>query len=301
MALFLRNQGMFKLRVKTSTPAKSMQMLCLLALWAWAGSAALAAAPAAQVAGAGVDTSVTAKKGGLEGGVPTPVEKMNSQVRQWMAQTYGGSPDEVQMAPLDNRLQVLPCERSLWIDHPFASRETVRVRCPAVAGAASQNTYSVPVWQLYLRILSVLPVVATKSAGLASAGPATKMVVVKQLLQRGTLLTPDMLQEVDALVAANGQADASQLTSVKDAEMAELVRDMPAGSPLRSYDIRRAVLVKMGQQVMMTVGNGTDFQIRVRVEALQDGRMGEQVKLKNTDSGKNFSGVVTGPSTVKGL
>jgi flagella basal body P-ring formation protein FlgA len=29
--------------------------------------------------------------------------------------------------------------------------------------------------------------------------------------------------------------------------------------------------------------------------------MGEQVKLKNTDSGKNFSGVVTGPSTVKGL
>ena len=278
-----------------------MQMLCLLALWAWAGPAALAAAPAAQVAGAGVDTLVTAKKGGLEGEVPTPVERMNAQVRQWMAQTYGGSPNEVQIAPLDNRLQVLPCERTLWIDHPFASRETVRVRCPAVAGAASQNVYSVPVWQLYLRILSVVPVVAPKSAGVASGGHATKMVVVKQLLQRGTLLTPDMLQEVDALVAANGQADASQLTSIKDAEMAELVRDMPAGSPLRSYDIRRAVLVKMGQQVMMTVGNGADFQIRIRVEALQDGRMGEQVKLKNTESGKNFSGVVTGPSTVKGL
>lgn len=278
-----------------------MQMLCLLALWAWAGPAALAAAPAAQVAGAGVDTLVTAKKGGLEGEVPTPVERMNAQVRQWMAQTYGGSPNEVQIAPLDNRLQVLPCERTLWIDHPFASRETVRVRCPAVAGAASQNAYSVPVWQLYLRILSVVPVVAPKSAGVASGGHATKMVVVKQLLQRGTLLTPDMLQEVDALVAANGQADASQLTSIKDAEMAELVRDMPAGSPLRSYDIRRAVLVKMGQQVMMTVGNGADFQIRIRVEALQDGRMGEQVKLKNTESGKNFSGVVTGPSTVKGL
>ena len=83
--------------------------------------------------------------------------------------------------------------------------------------------------------------------------------------------------------------------------MAELVRDLPAGSPVRTHDIRRAVLVKMGQQVMMTVGSGSDFQIRVRVEALQDGRMGEQVKLKNTESGRMMSGVVTGPNAVKGL
>jgi len=60
-------------------------------------------------------------------------------------------------------------------------------------------------------------------------------------------------------------------------------------------------LVKMGQQVMMTVGNSTDFQIRVRVDALQDGRMGEQVRLKNTESGKIMSGVVIGPNAVKGL
>jgi len=57
----------------------------------------------------------------------------------------------------------------------------------------------------------------------------------------------------------------------------------------------------MGQQVLMTVGNGNDFQIRVRVEALQDGRMGEQVKLKNPESGKSLSGTVTGPNAVKGL
>ncbi len=218
-----------------------------------------------------------------------------------MAQTSGGSPDEVQIAPMDSRVQVMPCERALWIDHPFASRETVRVRCPSVAGSAAQNVGAVPLWQVYLRILGVGSGAAPKSAGSATAGPATKMVVVKQLLQRGTILTPDMLQEVDAPAPINGQVDNTQLTSVKDAEMAELVRDMTAGSPLRTHDIRRAVLVKMGQQVMMTIGSGADFQIRVRVEALQDGRMGEQVKLKNTESGKNMSGVVTGPNAVKGL
>jgi len=227
---------------------------------------------------------------------------MQSQVRNWMAQNSGGSPEDVQIAPMDSRVQVLPCERALWIDHPFASRETVRVRCPAVSGTAAQNAEATPVWQMYLRILSVAATVAApKSMAAVAPGPVTKMVIVKQLLQRGTILSPDMLEAVDAPSAVNGQADASLLSSLKDAEMAELVRDLPAGSPLRTHDIRRAVLVKMGQQVMMTVGNSTDFQIRVRVEALQDGRMGEQVRLKNTESGKNMSGVVIGPNAVKGL
>ena len=278
-----------------------MQMLCLV-VGLWGGLIAKAATPAPQGTPVGVDTvSSRAAKPDAASGNATAAEKMNAQVRIWMAQTSGGSPEEVQIAPMDSRVQVMPCERALWIDHPFASRETVRVRCPSVSGSAAQNVGAVPVWQVYLRILAVGSGAAPKSAGSATAGSGAKMVVVKQLLQRGTILTPDMLQEVDAPAPINGQVDNTQLTSVKDAEMAELVRDMTAGSPLRTHDIRRAVLVKMGQQVMMTIGSGADFQIRVRVEALQDGRMGEQVKLKNTESGKNMSGVVTGPNAVKGL
>ena len=277
-----------------------MQMLCLAVVWMMAAASGWAATP--QVSPGGVDTvSSRSAKPDLVSGNATAAEKMQSQVRNWMAQNSGGSPEDVQIAPMDSRVQVLPCDRALWIDHPFASRETVRVRCPAVAGSATQNAAAVPVWQVYLRILGVGSGAAPKSVGSATAGSATKMVVVRQLLQRGTILTPEMLQEVDAPAPVNGQVDATQLTSLKDAEMAELVRDMTAGSPLRTHDIRRAVLVKMGQQVMMTVGSGADFQIRVRVEALQDGRMGDQVKLKNTESGKNMSGVVIGPNAVKGL
>jgi flagella basal body P-ring formation protein FlgA len=292
MASFLRDQSMFKSRVKTPTLADCLQMLCL-GLFVVTGGLTWGAAPAPQVVLSSVDASMQAKNG-------SALEKMQSQVRQWVAQTNGGTPNEVQIAPLDSRLQVLPCERALWVDHPFASRETVRVRCPSVQGSAAQNVNAPPVWQLYLRILAAGSAAPTRSGGV-TAGQTLKMVVVKQLLQRGTVLTPDMLQEVDAPVPTSGQVDATQLTSVKDAYMAELVRDMPSGSPLRTYDIRRAVLVKMGQQVLMTIGNGTDFQIRVRVEALQDGHMGDQVKLRNAESGKSMSGVVTGPNTVKGL
>ena len=293
---------MFSLRVKTPTLGNFMQLLCLIAgvrilIFALlvAGPAVVwAATPTPQVVLSSADASVQAKN-------LTPLEKMQSQVRTWVSQTNGGSPDEVQIAPIDSRMQVMPCERALWIDHPFASKETVRVRCPSVAGSAAQNANAVPVWQLYIRILTAAATVNTPKPAAANNAPAVKMVVARQLLPRGTLLSADMLQEVDAPMPANGQVDPSQLTSVKDVAMAELVRDLPAGTPLKTHDIRRAVLVKMGQQVLMTVGNGTDFQIRVRVEALQDGRMGDQVKLKNAESGKSMSGVVTGPNAVRGL
>ena len=105
--------------------------------------------------------------------------------------------------------------------------------------------------------------------------------------------------------AASEQAatglDNSAVTSIKDVENAEVVRDIPAGTPLRSYDVRRAILVKQGQLVMLTIGQGSGFAIVARVEALQDGRLGDQIRLKNPESGRLLSGVVTGPNAAKGL
>jgi len=113
------------------------------------------------------------------------------------------------------------------------------------------------------------------------------------------VIESDMVEEISpppGLVLDN-----SMLQSVRDALAAESVRDLSAGQPMRVSDIRRAILVKQGQLVTLTVGDKAGFLITVRVEALQDGRMGEQVKLKNTESGRQISGVVTGPSMVKGL
>jgi len=79
------------------------------------------------------------------------------------------------------------------------------------------------------------------------------------------------------------------------------LRDLPAGTVLRSYDIKRALMVRKGQTATMTLGQGQGFQVTVRVEAQRDGHMGEQIRLKNPDSGRLLSGVVTGPNAVRGL
>jgi len=274
---------MSKKSVKTSTPAhKALQILCLtMATW-WLGLGVVFAQPSPQM---GSQASLF------------------NQVKTWMADTHKVKAEEVSIAPLDPRVQIQSCGKALAIDHPFSSKDTVRVRCAD------------PVWQVYLQVSmpptanSQAAVAATSSGkplgsgaptgATSSAVPAVKTVVVpKRLIQRGTVIEADMLEEVSQ---AAGNVDNSMLQSLKDALTAEAVRDLSAGQALRSSDIRRAILVKQGQLVTMNVGDKSGFLITVRVEALQDGRMGEQVKLKNTESGRQISGVVVGPNLVKGL
>ncbi len=235
--------------------------------------------------------------------------KLLNEVSQWAQKTHQLEADQFSFAPMDARVQVQSCDRPLVMDLPFATRETVRVRC-----------LGSPYWQLYMRLvlkpgvtLAGAPVSAPQvpapaaSAAVAAVPPKAaasaspvmrKVVVAKQLLRSGTTVSPDMLEEQE--VPAQG-VDLQAVTSVKDLENGEMVRDMQAGLPLRSHDVRRAILVKQGQAVILTVGQSSGFAITARVEALQDGRMGEQIRLKNPESGRLLSGVVTGPNAARGL
>lgn len=229
--------------------------------------------------------------------------RLLTEVGAWVQQTQGVTASQYSFAPMDSRVQTQSCDRALVMDLPFASRETVRVRCLGQTN-----------WQLYLRVIfdpsaKPPPKPATETAvtppapaaPLAASSPAPAMrrvVVARQLLRAGTLVTADLLAEVDQPGAG---LDAQVLRSIKEAENGEMVRELPAGVPLRSYDLRRAVLIKMGQTVLLTVGQGGGFSITARVEAMQEGRMGDQVRLKNPESGRILIGVVTGPNTARGL
>jgi flagella basal body P-ring formation protein FlgA len=249
-------------------------------------------------------------------------ENLFKEVGGWMQQTQQLNAGQFDFVPLDSRVKVQPCDRPLVMDLPFATKETVRVRC---LGASS--------WQLYLRATikapaakptsaaapppAASPVIAAtppnnasvaapslqaaaptpKSASI-SASPRRRVVIGTQFLRAGTVLSASMLEETEQAAAG---LDNSLFGSVKDLENAEVVRDIAAGTALRSSDVRRALLVKQGQLVMLTISQGSSFAIVARVEALQDGRLGDQIRLKNPESGRLLSGVVTGANAAKGL
>lgn len=220
----------------------------------------------------------------------TPELALSQAVIQWLSATQGLDAAGLRLTPLDPRLQIKPCQAGLQLDLPFASQETVRVRCKT------------PVWQLFVRVQPDSPALAARTASpQPDAGPAPatrKVVVANGLLQRGTRLSAAQLSLVD--LPASG-LPFNAIDRVADAVNAELVRDVPSGAPVRSQDIRPALMVKKGQMVMLSAGRASGFSIQARLEAMQDGRLGEQIKLKNKESGRQISAVVTGLNAADAL
>lgn len=263
--------------VNISTPMKpSMQMLCRLldlvtirGLWlgvvfclsSWA---AVAAVPA------------------------TPAAALQKSVIDWVVQTQSVAPEAVVLAPLDPRLQIQSCSSPLSMDLPFASPDSIRVRCAQ------------PAWQLFVRVSVAGRVAVPPGQAKAESAPVEKrqVLVAAVPLQRGMILTEAHVRL--ASVDTPGMP-VNVLEQVSQILHSEVVRDVRPDTPLRSQDIRPTVLVKRGQMVLMSVGQAQGFQISARVEAQQDGRYGEQIKLKNRDSGRMLTGLVKGPNQVQGL
>ena len=265
------------------TGALSWLAACLLCGQTWAQAGKVPPAPPVAPSAAAASAA-------------SPKDKMLLQVRQWVGQNQNTEPAKVDILPIDPRVNVQECPQPLLIDLPFASRESVRVRCAQ------------PAWQIYLRVQTTAPVTpaATNTAQTAQAPKAAQAaapvnrttVVTRHLIQRGTQLQPAMLEEVSRPIQG---LDPQAVSSLQDLIYGEATRDLPAGQVVRSSDIKRAVLVKQGQSALMSVGQDKGFQITIRVEAMQDGRIGEQIRLKNTESGRLLTGTVTGPNAVRGF
>lgn len=135
---------MLKTSVKTSTPASRwMQVLCLTVFWlCWTAG----------------PLGVSAQQASSEG--QAAAQALSDQVRQWMSSTHKVNAKEVNIAPLDERLKVQACGKPLVVDHPFASRETVRVRCTD------------PNWQLFLQVSMPASNLASPQLAGSSAGSA---------------------------------------------------------------------------------------------------------------------------------
>jgi flagella basal body P-ring formation protein FlgA len=222
----------------------------------------------------------------------TPLEQMNTALTEWVGVQNGVPASSVTVVPPDARVAVQPCASTYVFDYPFVSRDSVRVRCTK------------PNWQLFMKVGLVsgsAPATLTPGASAAKAAPAPEF---RQVVVAATNLPAGQVLQRDSLKLDRMEADkiskAHYLES-QGLEGQELLRAVRAGEPIRVSDLRPATLVKRGEMVLMTIGTPATFEISVKAEAMQDGRVGEQIKLRNTESGRTLSGVVTGKGTAKGL
>lgn len=220
--------------------------------------------------------------------VITP-EVLASGVQSWVAKQQGLGANDVTMVPLDARVKPRTCAADLTFEYPFPSAETVKVTCKS------------PAWHVFVRVN--LPVPNARPGSAVSVQQASvpqgmrKVWVVSHHVTAGSVIQPNQITRAERDSAAIGP---QALDPEADMIYAEAIRDLAPGSIIRQYDVRPQTLVKRGQMVQIVIGQSQGFQIVARVEAMQDGRYGEQIKVKNPESGRVLTGVVKAPGMVSG-
>lgn len=148
-----------------------------------------------------------------------------------------------------------------------------------------------------------------KTAKLRRDVPADRVITSEDLIDsRPTVVATRNLLRGETINATSLEVVAvdrrrlppDHIAGTQGLEGAEVTSPVRAGEPLRASQVRPAVLVRRGQPVLFLVSRD-GLEISIQVEALEDARLGESVKLRNPDSGKPLGGTVTGRGTVRAL
>jgi flagella basal body P-ring formation protein FlgA len=206
--------------------------------------------------------------------------------KQFVVETYKLDPSAVNIMPMDHRIKFEACTQAISFDQPFGNKQSVRARCAQ------------PAWQHFVMVQTRANLVS-QGAPVSANNTVTRMVWVSaQSLKRGTTVQAHMFKVLEQTVPAH---ETRFVNDERELLNTELVRDLPANTPLKLQDIKASTMVKRGQQVTVAVGEGKGFLITVRAEAQQDGLLGDQIRLKNPESGRSLTAVVTGVNMARGL
>ena len=237
------------------------------------------------------------------------------QAAQWVSEQEGIRPDEVKFLPIDTRLDYSECPQPLSIDQPFGSSRSLRVRCEPLK------------WQVFLQRMDAPENTAAKVSARYSGSPVPRS---ESLTLRTALGEPlslparpslDPFVEQEVLVARQNILAKQPLsaamfklekrrvnpsgknffTSTEGLEFSDLLRPLKSGEILKPRDLKKSLLVKRGNLVQHALTHIPNMALSAQLEALDDGRIGDQIRLRNRESGKTVMGRVTGRNLSESL
>ncbi|MDB6144805.1 MAG: Flagellar basal-body P-ring formation protein FlgA [Pseudomonas sp.] len=194
-------------------------------------------------------------------------------VEDYLATTKTEGRYQIQVNTLDPRLTLTQCDKELTasLESPAQpiGRVTVKVRCE---GALPWTVY-VPA-QVHL---------------------FRQVVVVNRPIKREGIISDDdvIMNERDI-----SQMPQGYMTSLDQAVGQKATRQMLNGQILTPLQLEQAEVVRKGDQVVITAKSGT-LQVRMPGEALSNGGMSEQIRVRNLNSQRVIKARVTAPGQVE--
>lgn len=191
---------------------------------------------------------------------------------QFASITRGSTKTEVRVGALDSRLRLADCGSQMQLSADLTqarSRVNVRVSCGGEAP-----------WGMYV------------PANIAIYKP---VVVAARNLSRGDRVIDKDVRIEDRDILSNGHLP---LTSTEEAVGLLVTRSVAQGVEITDNMLERPVLVKRGDRVTL-VSKAGSIAVSTVVEARENGREGERIRVKNLGSGRTVDATVTADGTVE--
>lgn len=195
--------------------------------------------------------------------VHNSVEQHVAEFLYQQAANAGNADVQVTVQPLDPLLKMTDCSDTLQINLRqtiMHHRHSVQVKCPA------------PAWSLYVSAtLSVFQNVVISQHALAR----------KQIVDANDLTVA--VQDITLL-------DGDFLSSPQEISGLVLRRPVAAGAPLTQSMFEQAQIIKKGDSVTIVAKNDA-IQVSSQGQAMENGKTGEQISVKNQQSGRVIKAV----------
>lgn len=198
---------------------------------------------------------------------------LEHSVTQYLQRSEIHGRHEIQVNSLDPRLRLAACDVPLAVTLESPAQPIGRVTCRVRCEGSSPWTVFVPAQvRLYRPVL-----VATRP------------------LNRNAILTDGDIALAERDV---GQLTQGYLTDPSQISGKKLTRSVQTDQVLATGHVVMAEVIRKGDQVVINARSGT-ISVKMPGEALSDGGIGEQIRVRNTRSQRIVRGRVVGPGTVE--
>lgn len=225
------------------------------------------------LAGLGASTCVQAAFTGPAEISAAAEQFLAEQTQAYLASAGYQARYQVNLNRLDSRLRLAACElplqTSLENNSQPLGRVTLKVRCEGKAP-----------WSIFVP---------------ARVSIFRHIVISARPLQRHSLL-----QAADLSLAEHDIGGLTQgyLLDPAEALGAQLVRALPAGQPILPAQLKMPPTIRRGERVVISAKIG-QVMVRMEGEALSDGSISQQIRVRNTRSQRTIMARVTGPGQVE--
>ncbi|MGE5554156.1 MAG: flagellar basal body P-ring formation chaperone FlgA [Betaproteobacteria bacterium] len=119
-------------------------------------------------------------------------------------------------------------------------------------------------------------------------------VVTREGLARGSVIRPGQVDVVEVELA---RLPDGALRTLEEAEGKQVARSVPTGTPLSRTDVMVPVVIRRGDRVTLCAETG-GLILTAQGLALEEGGIGEVIKVQNAQSNRTVEGVVRGAGQV---